>query len=426
MSMRGETVREQVSALAREAKTAARKWSNLPREAKDKALMAIAEQLQRDEPVLLEANRRDMELAEAAGMPNSYLDRLRLTPARINELVNGVRNIAALPDPVGEVVASWTQPNGLQIAQMRVPIGVIGMVYEARPNVTVDAAAIALKTGNGIVLRGSRSAAHSNTALTASIHRALQAAGLPEQAVQYLSLPDRDAVDALCTLNGLIDVIIPRGGAELISRVVRTSTVPVLETGVGNCHIFVERTAEYMMAEAIVLNAKTSRPAVCNAAETLLIDERWPVEYQRSLLKRLLQAGVQLRVCPETSKNHPPLQASLQPAGEEDWHMEYLDLILAVRTVNGLDAAMQHIARYGTGHSEAIITSDDRLAQRFLREVDAAAVYHNCSTRFTDGGEFGFGAEIGISTQKLHARGPMGLVALTSTKYVVTGNGLIR
>lgn len=424
--MSGETVRNQVRAQAREAKSAAKQWSILSREVKDNALLAIADQLKQDEPILLAANQTDMELANAAGMPNSYLDRLQLTPERVTELINSVKDIAALPDPIGDVVTSWTQPNGLKIAQTRVPIGVIGMVYEARPNVTVDAAAIALKTGNGIVLRGSRSALHSNTALTASIQRALQTVGLAEQVVQYLAVPDREAVDELCTLNGLIDVIIPRGGAELINRVVRTSTVPVLETGVGNCHIFVDQNADYSMAEAIVINAKTSRPAVCNAAETLLIDEEWPVEHQKALLNRLLQAGVQLRVCNKTTANHPELSTFFQSASEDDWHAEYLDLILAARTVNGLDAAMEHIACYGTGHSEAIITNDDQSARRFLNEVDASAVYHNSSTRFTDGGEFGFGAEIGISTQKLHARGPMGLVALTSTKYVITGNGQIR
>ncbi|WP_044640015.1 glutamate-5-semialdehyde dehydrogenase [Risungbinella massiliensis] len=421
-----ETVRNQVREQASEAKSAAKKWASLSRESKDNALLAIADQLMQDESILLDENQRDMELAKQAGMPDSYLDRLLLSPVRIIELINSVRNIASLPDPVGDVVTSWTQPNGLKIAQTRVPIGVIGMIYEARPNVTVDAAAIALKTGNGIVLRGSRSALHSNTALTKSIQQALKSVGLAEQAVQYLTVADREAVDTLCTLNGLIDVIIPRGGAELIKRVVRTSTVPVLETGVGNCHIFVEKNGDYSMAEAIVINAKTSRPAVCNAAETLLIDEEWPVEYQKSLLNRLLQAGVQLRVCTKTARNHPELTTSFQQASEDDWHTEYLDLILAVRTVNGPDEAMRHINQYGTGHSEAIITHDDQVAQRFLNEVDAAAVYHNSSTRFTDGGEFGFGAEIGISTQKLHARGPMGLVALTSSKYVVTGNGQVR
>ncbi len=421
-----DSVRQSVAQQARLAKRAAREWALLPRERKDEALRAIGWQLQADQRLILAANAEDVDRAAAAGQPNSYLDRLRLTPERIAALAESLEALAQLPDPIGDIAASWTRPNGLLIRQVRVPLGVIGMVYEARPNVTVDAAAIALKTGNAIVLRGSRSASRSNTALVLSIKRALQALGLPHEAVQYVSAEQRESVDALCTLNGLIDVIIPRGGAGLINRVVRTSTVPVLETGVGNCHVFVDESAEYAMAEAIVLNAKTSRPAVCNAAETLLLHRDWPLAFSSALLRRLSEAGVELRACEQTRERHPQLAGRLRPAAQEDWDREYLELILAVKTVDSLDDALEHIARHGTSHSEAIVTQNDDNARRFLASVDAAAVYHNASTRFTDGGEFGFGAEIGISTQKIHARGPMGLLALTTIKYHVLGNGQTR
>ncbi|CAJ1001350.1 glutamate-5-semialdehyde dehydrogenase [Brevibacillus aydinogluensis] len=421
-----QNLKERVYEQIRLAKQASRHLALLSRPEKDRALKAIGERLLADKAAILAANERDMARAEADGQPAAYLDRLRLTPDRLRDLVEGLGQLVALNDPVGEVTAQWTRPNGLVIQQVRVPLGVIGMVYEARPNVTVDAAAIALKTGNAIVLRGSRSARESNLALTHSIRAALADSGLPAEAVQYLPYDAHESVDLLCTANGLIDVVIPRGGASLISRVLRTSTVPVLETGVGNCHIYIDRTAEYAMAETITLNAKTSRPAVCNAAETLLLHRAWPEAHRRDLLARLMEAGIELRACEETRRLHPELADRLVPATPADWDAEYLGLILAVRTVDSMDDALDHISRHGTGHSEAIVAQDAARAERFLAAVDAAAVYHNASTRFTDGGEFGFGAEIGISTQKLHARGPMGLPALTSSKYVVRGSGQIR
>ncbi|WP_139490523.1 glutamate-5-semialdehyde dehydrogenase [Brevibacillus dissolubilis] len=418
------TVRISVTEQARQAKEASSAWALFTREQKDEALRKIGSQLLQDEAYILSENQKDMQAAKAEQHPASYLDRLLLTPERIKGLVQSLEDLAKLPDPIGEVITEWTLPNGLHIQQTRVPLGVIGMVYEARPNVTIDAAAIALKTGNAIVLRGSRSASHSNQALTRSIRTALEQMNLPHEAVQYLETTDREAVDVLCTLNEYVDVIIPRGGASLISRVVKTSTVPVLETGVGNCHIYIDETASYEMAEAIILNAKTQRPAVCNAAETLLIHEAFARQYGEQLLTSLLDANVQLRACERTLQNHPSL--SLVEATATDWDAEFLDLILAVKTVGSLQEAMNHIATHGTKHSEAIITENQANAQLFLRAVDAAAVYHNASTRFTDGGEFGFGAEIGISTQKIHARGPMGLPALTSSKYQIAGNGQIR
>lgn len=418
--------KQQLQEQLRLAKQASRKMALLTREDKDKALTAIGEQLLADEKVILEANERDLAKAEADGQPASYLDRLRLTTGRVLDLVESLKQLVALEDPVGQSMSRWTLPNGLVMEQIRVPLGVIGMVYEARPNVTIDAAAIALKTGNAIVLRGSHSAVNSNLALVKSMRDALTATGLSPEAVQYLPFAEHESVDMLCTANGLVDVIIPRGGAGLISRVLKTSSVPVLETGVGNCHIFVEKTADYAMAEAIVLNAKTSRPAVCNAAETLLLHREWPASYQQKLLQRLVEAGVEVRACDVTRNLHPSLSASLLQATEEDWDTEYSTLIIAVRTVDTLEDALEHISLHSTGHSEAIVTEDQAAAQRFLTTVDATTVYHNASTRFTDGGEFGFGAEIGISTQKLHARGPMGLPALTSYKYVVRGTGQIR
>lgn len=418
--------KQQLQEQLRLAKQASRKWALLTTEVKNNALTAIGEQLLADETAILEANKQDLARAEADGQASSYLDRLRLTPERIRDLVDGLQQLVALEDPVGQSMDRWTRPNGLVMEQIRVPLGVIGMVYEARPNVTIDAAAIALKTGNAIVLRGSHSAVNSNLALARSMRDALTKSGLSPEAVQYLPFAEHESVDMLCTANGLIDVIIPRGGAGLISRVLKTASVPVLETGVGNCHIFVERTADYAMAEAIVLNAKTSRPSVCNAAESLLLDREWPLASQRDLLQNLHEAGVEVRACELTRKQHPELSSFLKQANEEDWDMEYIDLIIAVRTVESLEDALEHISLHSTGHSEAIVTKDEAVAQRFLATVDATTVYHNASTRFTDGGEFGFGAEIGISTQKLHARGPMGLPALTSYKYVVRGNGQIR
>jgi len=421
-----ESLKTQVLEQLSLAKQASRHMGLLSTEQKNGALALIAEQLLADEAKILAANEQDLARADADGQPASYLDRLRLTPARIRDLVDSLHQLILLEDPVGQLLDSWTRPNGLVMEQIRVPLGVIGMVYEARPNVTVDAAAIALKTGNSIVLRGSHSAVHSNLALAASIRTALSRSALPQDAVQYLPYAEHASVDLLCTANGLVDVIIPRGGAGLIQRVLQQSSVPVLETGVGNCHIFVDASAACAMAEAIVLNAKTSRPAVCNAAETLLVHRDWPLAQQHALLARLLASGVELRACEQTRALHGDLADQLKAASAEDWDTEFSALIMAVRTVDSLDDALEHIQRHSTGHSEAIVSEDSASAQRFLAAVDATTVYHNASTRFTDGGEFGFGAEIGISTQKLHARGPMGLPALTSYKYVVRGTGQIR
>ncbi|MED1781767.1 glutamate-5-semialdehyde dehydrogenase [Brevibacillus fortis] len=421
-----ESLKEKVHAQISLAKQASRKMAILSRKEKDNVLVTIGNQLLADEAIILSENAKDLALAEADGQPASYLDRLLLTPERIVQLVDSLAQLVSLEDPVGERIDSWTRPNGLFIEQIRVPLGVIGMVYEARPNVTVDAAAIALKTGNAIVLRGSHSAVHSNLALVNSIRQALTATGLDAEAVQYLPFAEHASVDHFCTANGLVDVIIPRGGAGLIQRVLQIASVPVLETGVGNCHIYVDEAAQYDMAENIVINAKTSRPAVCNAAETLLVHRNWSQENQRALLQKLLAKGVELRACERTIELHSDLAAELHHATTEDWDTEYSELILAVRTVDSLGDAIEHITAHTSGHSEAIVTEDEIVARQFLTAIDATAVYHNASTRFTDGGEFGFGAEIGISTQKLHARGPMGLPALTSYKYVVRGNGQIR
>lgn len=421
-----QQVAEQVTKQAKLAQKASRQLALLSSEQKNAALRAIKEQLVADRDYILAENKQDVDKAIASGQLDSFIDRLSLTPERIVALADSLEDLAVLADPVGETTAEWVQKDGLAIRSVRVPLGVVGMIYEARPNVTVDAAAISLKTGNAVVLRGSASTTRSNLALVKSIQIALQNMGLPHEAVQYLSTTDRGAVDVMCSLHGIIDVIIPRGGASLINRVVKNSIVPVIETGVGNCHIFIDQTADYSMAKAIVQNAKLSRPAVCNALESLLIHKDFEQDQSITLLTSLLDAGVELRACERTIATYPELQDRFVLATEQDWHAEFLDAILAVKTVTNLDEALEHIATYGTKHSESILTQDQIQAERFLQAVDAAVVYHNASTRFTDGGEFGFGAEIGISTQKLHARGPMGLTALTSIKYRVLGNGQTR
>ncbi|WP_425060640.1 Gamma-glutamyl phosphate reductase [Sporomusa carbonis] len=404
------------------AKQAARKLAALSTSVKNKALLAMADALETGYSTIVAANAKDVERAEAGGMAKPLIDRLLLNQARIQAMAEGVRQIAALPDPVGESLSGWVRPNGLNITKVRVPLGVIGIIYEARPNVTVDAAGLCLKAGNAVILRGGSEAINSNTAVTAVIAEAAYAAGVPEGAIQLVETTDRQAVAAMLKLNKYLDVIIPRGGAGLIKTVVENSTVPVIETGTGVCHTFVDATADLAMAQDIAFNAKVSRPGVCNAMETLLVHQAIAADFLPAMLERYHQAGVDLRGCPETMKYHQ----AVKPATEEDWAAEFLDLILAVRVVGNLDAALEHIAAYSTRHSEAIVTRDYDNARRFQQEVDAAAVYVNASTRFTDGFEFGFGAEIGISTQKLHARGPMGLPELTSIKYVVNGNGQIR
>ncbi|MGQ9532720.1 MAG: glutamate-5-semialdehyde dehydrogenase [Desulfotomaculales bacterium] len=415
-------VAELVVSKARQAKEAARRLAYLPTDVKDAALVAMAEALLRHTDAILEANEVDLRAGRERGLSRALIDRLLLTPERIQDMAEGLRVLTNLPDPVGEVVAMWTRPNGLMIGQMRVPLGVVGIIYEARPNVTVDAAGLCLKAGNAVLLRGGSEAINSNRAITEVIAGAAVRAGLPEGAIQLIEVTDRAAVNVMLRLNEYLDVLIPRGGAELIRTVVENATVPVIETGVGNCHVYVDDEADLAMAREIVINAKCQRPGVCNAMETLLVHREVAPRFLPEMLETLRQMGVEIRGCPVTRELVP----WVNPATEEDWATEYLDLILAVRVVRDLDEALDHIFRYGTRHSEAIITNNYQKSWRFLKEVDAAAVYVNTSTRFTDGYQYGFGAEIGISTQKLHARGPMGLKELTTLKYIVFGNGQVR
>ncbi|OAT85618.1 glutamate-5-semialdehyde dehydrogenase [Desulfotomaculum copahuensis] len=415
-------VEQEVREKAQNAREAARRLASLSTEVKDRALLAMADSLIKSTGAILGANEEDVRAGRDKGLSRSLIDRLLLTPERIEDMAAGLRAVAALPDPVGETEHAWQRPNGLQIGRRRVPLGVVGMIYEARPNVTVDAAGLCLKAGNAVVLRGGSEAINSNRTIAAIIALAAEKAGIPKGAISMIENTDREAVNVMLKLNGLLDVLIPRGGAGLIRMVVQNATVPVIETGVGNCHVYVDEGADLEMARAIVINAKCQRPGVCNAMETLLVHRSAAGELLPGLLEKLKEAGVEVRGCAATRE----LVSWVTPAAEEDWATEYLDLILAVRVVDSLDEAMDHIYRYGTRHSEAIVTGDYARAQRFLREVDAAAVYVNASTRFTDGYQYGFGAEIGISTQKLHARGPMGLKELTTYKYVVYGEGQIR
>jgi glutamate-5-semialdehyde dehydrogenase len=391
------------------------------RRAKDAALTAMAAALEAEVEPILAANAEDVSAAEAEGTAAAMLDRLRLDPARVTAMADGLRQLVGLPDPVGDVVRGWTLPNGLDVQQVRVPLGVVGIIYEARPNVTVDAAGLCLKSGNAALLRGSSSARRSNAALVEVLSAAGVTAGLPEGAVQLVPGVDRESVKHLMRARGLVDVLIPRGGADLIRTVVEESTVPVIETGVGNCHVYVDEGADLEQALAILLNAKTQRPSVCNAAETLLVHRAVADEFLPSALVALTSAGVTVHGDAAVST-----YGEVVPVTEDDWGREYLSLDLAVGVVDSLDDALTHIRRWGTGHTEAIVTRSQPAARRFTAEVDAAAVMVNASTRFTDGEQFGFGAEIGISTQKLHARGPMGLRELTTTKYVVVGDGQVR
>jgi glutamate-5-semialdehyde dehydrogenase len=410
------TVQEQ----AQKARTAALTLSSATRATKDAALLAMADSLAKSETAILEANARDVARAEANGTGAALIDRLRLTPDRIAGMVEGLRELAALPDPVGDVVRGWTNANGVQVRQVRVPFGVVGIIYEARPNVTADAGGICLKSGNAALLRGSSSAAASNAAVVDALQAGLVDAGLPAEAIQLVPGP-REVTNELMAARGLVDVLIPRGGAGLIDNVVRNSQVPVIETGVGNCHVFVDAGADEEMALKILINAKTQRPSVCNAAETLLVHADIADSFLPKALETLAAHGVTVH-----GDSQVAAYGDVVPADEKDFAEEYLSLDLAVAVVESLDAAMHHIRRYSTGHTETIVTESQTSAARFSTEVDAAAVLVNASGRFVDGGEFGFGAEIGISTQKLHARGPMGLPEMTSTKYVVTGSGQVR
>lgn len=390
---------------------------------KNCALEAIREALLKNKDRILEANAADVAEAEKNGIKKAFLDRLLLTGERIDGIAKGVADVAALPDPIGEVISMSDSPNGMTIGKKRVPLGVIGIIYEARPNVTVDAAVLCLKSGNTCILRGGKEAINSNTVLVDIMREALKVSGLPEDCICLVRDTSRESAKELMGLRGYIDVLIPRGGAGLIKSVVENANVPVIETGSGNCHVYVDDAADLEMAAKIVENAKCSRPSVCNAMETLLVSEAVADKFLPLVLPRLQRYNVELR-CDE--KALKILGATAVPANESDWETEYDDYILAIKVVSGIDEALEHIARYSTKHSEAIVTNDYAKSQRFLNEVDSAAVYVNASTRFTDGGEFGLGAEIGISTQKMHARGPMGLRELTSCKYIIYGNGHIR
>ncbi len=407
------------------AKKTALAIADCTRDKKDAALARIAASLLEDSEAILAANEKDMEAGKAAGMTDSVLDRLMLSAARIQDIAHGVEEVIALSDPVGEVLSETVRPNGMAILKVRVPFGVIAMIYEARPNVTVDSAALALKTGNCIVLRGSSSAIHSNKAIVASMRRALRQSEIPEDTIQLIEETSREAAAELMHLNQFIDVLIPRGSAELIQNALQNATVPILETGVGNCHIFVDESALPGMALPLVINAKTQRPSVCNAAEKLLVHENWPSKSLKQVLDALADAGVELRCCDRVRALFPD-DARLQVLPESDYAVEYHGMTMGVKIVDHVDAAIDHINTYGSHHTDAIITESSENANRFLMRIDSAAVNHNVSTRFTDGFEYGFGAEIGISTQKLHARGPMGLPELTSYKYLVLGSGQVR
>lgn len=407
---------------AKAAQDCARELATKTTAEKDEALLAIAEQLHLEKEYLLSENKKDIDQARSNNTSESLIDRLTLTAERLSEMANGLKQVAALPDPIGESLSKNVRPNDLQIEKVRVPLGVIGMIYEARPNVTVDASSLCLKAGNAVILRGSSSAIHSNTALVQVIQRALEKTAIPAHAIQLIEDTSRSTASEMFTLNEYLDVLIPRGGASLIQAVVKNASVPVLETGVGNCHLFIDRTAETKMAISVAVNAKTQRPSVCNAIETILIDQTWASAHLTSLLDELAAKGVSF-VGDDEIQAH---DSRIKPAVESDWTDEFLDLKVALKLVDSVESAIAHIYQYGTKHSESIISEDPANIAMFLNEVDAAAVYHNASTRFTDGFEFGFGAEIGISTQKLHARGPMGLEALTSTKYIVRGSGQVK
>ncbi len=411
-----------VRSIAQLAKQASGILSQLTTEQKNHALLQMAAALIKEQDSIIAANQLDLEAGRHNGTTESLLDRLALNPDRIESMAEGLRQIVELPDPVGDTLEETTRPNGLFIRKIRVPIGVIGIIYEARPNVTVDAAGLCLKTGNAVVLRGGSAALHSNDQIIKVLKSALKSSSIPLDALQLINDPSRASVDEMFKLIGVLDVIIPRGGHSLIQNVVMNSKVPVIETGAGVCHTFIDDQAQVTMAEAIAINAKVQRPSVCNAMETLLVHEAYAAKHLLSLGEQLKNLNVEIRGCSATRKLIPWANA----ADEEDWSTEYNDYILSVKIVANVDEAIAHIQKYGTQHSECIVTENSDHAVQFLNEVDAAAVYHNASTRFTDGFEFGFGAEIGISTQKLHARGPMGLPALTSTKYIIHGNGQIK
>jgi glutamate-5-semialdehyde dehydrogenase len=413
---------EELLAKGELAKKAAVRLGTVSTAQKDQALLAMAMALEDQKESILQANEQDVSMAKKQGMSTALLDRLTLTSDRIKDMAEGLRAIVALEDPVGQVEGMWKGAQDIEIGRMRVPLGVIGIIYEARPNVTADAAGLCLKSGNAVILKGGSDALHSNKAITAVIARAVETVGLPEGSIQLIENTSREVTTQLMKMNQYLDVLIPRGGAGLIRSVVENATVPVIQTGTGNCHIYVDDEADLQMAEEIVLNAKTQRPGVCNALETVLVHEKIARKFLPQVAAKLLELGVELRGDFLTQALVPQAKA----ASEEDYQVEFLDLILAIKVVNNLEEAIEHIRRYGTKHSEAIITESYRKARMFLQSVDAAAVYVNASTRFTDGFQFGYGAEIGISTQKLHARGPMGLKELTTIKHIIFGEGQVR
>ena len=408
----------------KQAKEAAYVLGNTSTIQKNNGLLKMAQLLVERKDEILTANQKDLQAAKEKGISKAMLDRLTLDEARIQGMADGLKQVATLPDPVGEVISMWKTENELQIGQRRVPLGVIGMIYEARPNVTCDAAGLCLKTGNAVILRGGSESIHSNLAIVAVLRDALKKAELPENGVQLIENTNRELATEMMKCNEYIDVLIPRGGAGLIQSVVKNATVPVIETGIGNCHVYVDEVCDLDMAKNIVINAKTSRPAVCNAEEKLLIHKNIAKEFLPMIVSALEEKQVEIRVDENVLKWMPEKNFTL--ATEEDWYKEYLDFIIGIKIVKDLDEAISHINKYGSKHSEVIVTNQYDHSQKFLQCIDAAAVYVNASSRFTDGGEFGFGAEIGISTQKLHARGPMGLKELTTIKYVIYGNGQIR
>ncbi|MEE8637482.1 MAG: glutamate-5-semialdehyde dehydrogenase [Candidatus Margulisiibacteriota bacterium] len=404
------------------AKEASRKLAITSTKIKNIALEGMAEALEKNAKAVIDANSVDLDAGEKKGLSRALLDRLSLDGKRIKGMIEGLNVVKSLPDPVGEVISEWERPNGLKIKKVRVPLGVIGIIYEARPNVTVDSAALCLKSGNAVILRGGSDAIQSNIEITKIISEAADAAGVPQGSIQLIHDTKRETAEELMKAREYIDILIPRGGRSLIQTVIQKSQVPTIETGEGNCHAYVEKTADLKMATEIVFNAKCQRPSVCNAIETLLVDDSVAAEFLPMLKKKLDESHVELRGDAKACK----ILSGIKPATEEDWRTEFLALILAIKVVSGVDDAIKHINSYGTKHSEVIITRDKKSAKKFQDEIDAAAVYVNASTRFTDGFEYGFGAEIGISTQKLHARGPMGLPELTSYKYIVHGTGQVR
>ena len=408
--------------MAKKAKAASIELARLPTSTKNRALLAMADSLEREAERIIGANGTDVEQSKARGVRQALLDRLILDKERVGKMAQSLREVAALPDPVGEVVKTWTRPNGLIINQLRVPLGVVGMIYESRPDVTSDAAGICLKSGNAVILKGGSDAINSNVAIGDVLRRAAAGEGIPVDSIQVVGTTDRSATLELMKLREYIDVLIPRGGAELINTVIDNARVPVIETGLGNCHIYVEEDADLDNGIEIILNAKCQRPGTCNSVEKLLVHEKIAAKFLPRVVEKLKERKVEVRGDEKTRK----MAAGVVPATEDDWPREYLDLIIAVKVVGGLDEAIAHISRYGTKNSESILTASFQKAMRFIREVDAAAVYWNASTRFTDGNQYGLGAEIGISTQKIHARGPMSVQHLTTTKYFVLGQGQIR